>query len=536
MTWLAKRLGSRRAHEHEQTEPGPTWVWPRRLDPSSGAVTLGETRLLGTTGSGPVAIIDDHGTVQLSATSWTVEWWVGAEDRWHRSGSEVNVRQQQSGSGPVTETAMRVPGGDIVQRAGACESDPAAVVLEFENRSAVPVALAVVVRPFELHRSGRIAELRVDGSSLWVDGNPGLVFDRMPASVVGGDAACDVSERLTDLASAEPGSFDQRCEDGMATVAMIMPLAHTAVARVAVGAVAPAVFANLPSLEQVSAGWSAHLDLGPRLEWPGASADFDKDLATLLVTAARVDRSPQGAEQWTPVEQARVLEALVRSGHPAGPDDLDAWLAHTAVRANDQAGAAAVIARAAADPHPEWFDEYLGWAVENVRRGVSGADDEALRSVGPLGVLLRRLDQPDSAEAVLSDWAPWSVPAWSSPGALTDPVAAAAAVVGAVDGLARAAADGLDLLSAADSTWFGQPVDIRELPTPYGPLSFSVRWHGDRPALLWERDPWPDAGDCRLRCSALDPSWSSVDEQGDALLGAPGSGGASAVEPGQSFG
>jgi hypothetical protein len=41
-----------------------------------------------------------------------------------------------------------------------------------------------------------------------------------------------------------------------------------------------------------------------------------------------------------------------------------------------------------------------------------------------------------------------------------------------------------------------------------------VRWHGDRPALLWS----VPAG-TRISAPGLDPEWSSADPQGEALLG-----------------
>jgi len=47
-------------------------------------------------------------------------------------------------------------------------------------------------------------------------------------------------------------------------------------------------------------------------------------------------------------------------------------------------------------------------------------------------------------------------------------------------------------------------------------LSFAVRWHGPRPALLWEAP----AG-VTLRAPSLDPGWSSHETAGETLLAAP---------------
>ncbi len=49
-----------------------------------------------------------------------------------------------------------------------------------------------------------------------------------------------------------------------------------------------------------------------------------------------------------------------------------------------------------------------------------------------------------------------------------------------------------------------------------GPCSFAVRWHGARPALLWDAP----AGST-VRAPLLDPAWSSNEPVGEALLAEP---------------
>ena len=46
--------------------------------------------------------------------------------------------------------------------------------------------------------------------------------------------------------------------------------------------------------------------------------------------------------------------------------------------------------------------------------------------------------------------------------------------------------DGVALVTEWPSEWIGQSFDVRDAPTRRGPVSYSIRWHGDRPALLWE--------------------------------------------------
>ena len=70
---------------------------------------------------------------------------------------EAAVRQRRQNGAPVPETACRVPGGDVVQRVygatlGGALGD--AVVIEVENTTAVPVAVAFAVRPVDLLGAG----------------------------------------------------------------------------------------------------------------------------------------------------------------------------------------------------------------------------------------------------------------------------------------------------------------------------------------------------------------------------------------------
>lgn len=79
---------------------------------------------------------------------------------------------------------------------------------------------------------------------------------------------------------------------------------------------------------------------------------------------------------------------------------------------------------------------------------------------------------------------------------------------------------GLALCSYVPITWLGQPLDVRDAPTELGVVSFSVRWHGERPALLWQLDPHPGVGGVTITAPGLDATWSSTELEGEALLGA----------------
>jgi hypothetical protein len=76
----------------------------------------------------------------------------------------------------------------------------------------------------------------------------------------------------------------------------------------------------------------------------------------------------------------------------------------------------------------------------------------------------------------------------------------------------------VDLLGAVPAGWLGQDLEVHGLPTRAGPLSFAVRWHGARPALLWELGDDPAPGTVAVAVPGLDPAWSTTDRAGEALL------------------
>jgi hypothetical protein len=80
----------------------------------------------------------------------------------------------------------------------------------------------------------------------------------------------------------------------------------------------------------------------------------------------------------------------------------------------------------------------------------------------------------------------------------------------------------LALCSMVPDDWLGRPLEVTDAPTALGRLSYAVRWHDERPALLWELTPHPDldaaAGPVTLTAPDLDPAWSTTQHRGEALL------------------
>jgi hypothetical protein len=73
----------------------------------------------------------------------------------------------------------------------------------------------------------------------------------------------------------------------------------------------------------------------------------------------------------------------------------------------------------------------------------------------------------------------------------------------------------LALFPAFPAAWRGHGVEVHGMPTAAGPASWALRWHGERPALLWEIG---GEGSVTLTAPGLDRSWSTSSRAGEALL------------------
>src|SRR3546814_12820805 len=78
--------------------------------------------------------------------------------------------------------------------------------------------------------------------------------------------------------------------------------------------------------------------------------------------------------------------------------------------------------------------------------------------------------------------------------------------------------DGLALASMIPTSWSGQGVEVHDAPTRFGTLSFAIRWHGARPAILWELEPHHQGTAVILTCPGLAPTWQITALPGEALL------------------
>jgi hypothetical protein len=634
MAAMARTLRARPATSWPAGDAG--WVGPHWLErsgegPTAGGSAVNEAHrrwtVLGALDSPHRARVDVRGLVAVEGRSWAIDWWIGAEDRWHVPAREASVRQAVLGATPVVETLVRVPGGDAVHRAFVARDAAGrdAVVIEIENATKVPFAVALSLRPYDLEARGALHDVEAAGAELRVDGDVVAVLPAAPRHAVAstgaeGDAAAVV------FAGDAGGTLPARaaCPDGAATLAVLHPLAHTATMRVVVplGDDLPDV-PTLPEVASVVSGWQTHARAGTRFEVPDRrlQAALDTSLRHLLLraddlraaraldragfhqlaSAALADdlslirsRQPGAAlaavtEHWSAQrdpELARRLAPVVASlvaalgsgplgsrrgrprprrrpgGEEASSSDLAAsdrarGLARSALAAEllEAAGEhrAADDVRATQAAAPErtkrrgrgspWGEQAVAEAAvvgergdEQIELAVSEAavlDDRGDR--GPAQTLARARDElaagrPAAAEARLS-WAlgaatgtwtwPSAIPAEDSAGGRGDghDAGANAALVELVrELLVRDVGDRLVLAPHVPAAWLGQGWELHDAPTTVGRLSYAVRWHGERPALLWELEPAAGQPPVPLTAPGLDPGWSSTERKGEALL------------------
>jgi hypothetical protein len=576
------------------------WLLPRGVDPAAGPRTPAWT-LIGTVASPVATPIDPTGLVV--GEGWSLDWWIGADDRWHLPAREASVRQDLVADAPVVETRVRIPGGDAIHRAygirAARGTGDEWVIAEVENATPVPFALAMVIRPTMADGLGAAGEITlepVEGGrgrdTAWlvrVDGRPAVVLPRRPARFAAGShEAGDVVERVTSGgAGVEPEVA--RCIDGLATLALVFPLPHTAVLRVAlpVGEVDPGepvpFPAVVPDAGPVAAGWEIHRR-GPRFELPdrrlGALVERARASLQLAHDGTAVRRDGRRAPDLEPGATEVLLGALDLVDRPA---EVGSVLARWTERLADATPAVDALFLTAVSTH--WLlhraDALLDWmlpevaaAVERLdradRRGALADPVGRVRAVAALrgaatmlaaagqlpaaaalGELVDRLgaatpeaaleldvvaadrlgriaaalaagapDAPARLAAVVGEAS--ATGAWPGPGrgrGIGHDLAAGAALIAAVRHLLVSESPGaLDLLGAFPDGWYGGGIEVHDAPTAHGRLSYALRWHGTRPALLWELEPHPGTGPITLRVPGLDPDWSSTERRGDALL------------------
>ena len=463
---------------------------------------------------GPLAAVDRRGTVAPIGAGWRVGWAVGAEDRWHVAAEEAAVRSGLIDDMPVTATHMRVPGGDVTLRAAAGRTTRGrAVVLEFVNDTPMAVSLAVAV-------AGSIKLAAVSGSRLLVEGRTVVDLGRTP----GGTAVVDDGDVwLAVRAEPYPGDCEARSRVGLAAAAAAVPLAPRVPLRVTLPFEGETA-GNAGSPEGIATGWRAVVERAASVDLPDETA----------VRAWRrgIAASILGAGCAEPLAAARAAAVLDRVGLPDEADRARGALAGAAERSRLTPPAAAVALRALASGRLRTgrVSGLADWAGPLAEAAAAGGclDPITLEQVAAALEAEEPYAARDARRLLATTTSTGSIPpAVSSVDGLAEAVRdslafggdGVAGVEALLDCLVVESADHLAVLPAPPEAWNRAPVDAGSLVTRHGALSFSVRWHGARPALLWEMQAarGQESSGTTVRCG-LDQSWQSEAPTGEVLL------------------
>lgn len=358
-----------------------------------------------------------------------LDWHIAADDRWHSPEHESSVRQRRIDGTAVVETRARVPDGDAVQRVYSVPDHGGLTVIEVENESPLPIAVA------------------------FTNGN--LLSQRPPAAPIEG-------------ISLPAGS-------------VAFPIGHRSTLTVAIshnGMGAGALPAGLSTAAAVVRGWLNTTERAGHLLTP--DTELNERVIAIRCEIA-LDGPPHPDDD--AVGFILAVDQLVRMGEKAGP-----FLPQLAY-------ALELVARAASSSgNADWS---LAATFNAADRVLATESDDRART--DLAAIRRKLGIDDELPSKA-------------------PIDAVRELAWIEQRIVAPGAGGARLLIAGlPAAWLGNNFEVFNAPTSgTGVVSYGVRWHGDRPAVLWDQSPGSDAP-VVLTSPNLAPQWQSAEASGEAL-------------------
>jgi len=402
---------------------------------------VGAPPTIGVLGRDWRATVTPWGAVQQWDDLGTLDWFIAADDRWYVPADEPTVRQSLVEGTPVVETRVRIPNGDAVMRVFAIADHGGLAVIEVENDSPMPIAVAFAGVPVLSLRPA--TDMPIQGIDL-------------PADTV----AFPVGHRAT----------------------ITVAIAHDPTTAAAVARQLPA---TLATALQVSRGWLGAAERASRLLLP------DTTMASCVVRdrcQLMLDGPPDPAKE--PVDFLLAVSELVRMGSVA-----EAWMPEI------------VDAVASLVDHRD--DPLLAGALDAAERVSRAADEQ--RAVKDLRKIRPKLLATSGATSGVDSGATSATAVLAMPTSI--------AGIRDIVALERSIANGTDLFPAGvPAAWLGQNFEVYGVPAgPDAEVSFALRWHGERPAVLWECTGQP----VTLTSSGAAPGWRTTERTGETLWPAP---------------
>ena len=279
---------------------------------------------------------------------------------------------------------------------------------------------------------------------------------------------------------------------------VVFPVGHHATMRAAILVGAGFDVANrrltaqeiesLPSFEQVERGWLGALQISSRVDVPNlswSSVLTSQRCKVLLSNSAELAESS---------DISLVVDLLLDRAERVRLGDKPAqWVDEVAVATER------ILKQCAKTQSVQWFEE----------RALLGA-----------GMVLNRAGESRGLQDFVSVWS-----RLAEAGRISDLALASPEIAGTVRQIAWVESqlvaqrrDGVIEICPCgiDKSWLGVNFECHKLlASPEHLISYAVRWHGEKPALLWEID---GPVGTKVAASAIDRTFSSTEMRGETLL------------------
>ena len=275
---------------------------------------------------------------------------------------------------------------------------------------------------------------------------------------------------------------------------VVFPVGHHATMRAAIlingdsRQISAGELESLPSFEQVERGWLAALQISSRVDVPDlswSSVLTSQRCKVLLSNSAELDESS---------DINLVVDLLLDRAERVRLGDKPAqWVDEVAVATER------ILKQCAKTQSVQWFEE----------RALLGA-----------GMVLNRAGESRGLQDFVSVWS-----RLAEAGRISDLALASPEIAGTVRQIAWIESqlvaqrrDGVIEICPCgiDKSWLGVNFECHKLlASPEHVISYAVRWHGEKLALLWEIDGPVGA---KVAASAIDRTFSSTEMRGETLL------------------